>query len=505
MRAWILERSGRTPDAAALVASGHELSYAQLSARARDRAAWLHAAGVAPGDRIAALLGNTPAAVELFHATAIIGAILVPLNTRLAPAELARQLDDAAPCLLLHDSGPSAAQALAANELATQTGWKLATWEAGDAATGSATRGEVPLDLSAPAAIVYTSGTSSEPKGVVLSYRNLLASAVGAAFHMGTLPSDRWLACLPLFHVGGLAILARSVLAGSAVVLHTRFDPVAVSRALDQEAITIASLVPTMLAKVLDAHGAPPPGRHLRALLLGGAPAPAPLLERAAKAGWPLLPTYGLTEACSQVATLPLSVPLRADGGGLCPLPGVELRIVDDEDCPRPPGTAGAIQVRGAPVTSAYWRRPERSQSAFVDGWFRTGDLGVLDERGTLRVLGRGDDMLVCGGENVHPAEVEAALLAHPGVADAGVAGLPDPVFGQRIAAWIVLHPAAAARIDAASLEGFLRERLAGYKIPRVWHFVAALPRNAGGKLLRRSLAAATSRSADAATTAGAH
>ncbi|MCZ7617722.1 MAG: AMP-binding protein [Myxococcota bacterium] len=260
----------------------------------------------------------------------------------------------------------------------------------------------------------------------------------------------------------------------------------AVSRAIDRDGITIASFVPAMLAQVLEVRGTTQPPATLRAVLLGGAPAPAPLLERAAKARWPLLPTYGLTEACSQVATLPVGAPLRTDGGGLRPLPGVELRIADDDERVRQPGTTGEIHVRGATVTPGYWQRPEASRQRLAGGWLRTGDLGVLDADGALRVVGRADDCIITGGENVHPAEVETVLLAHPDVADVGVAGLADPVYGERVAAWVVRHP--GSPVDAATLERFARTQLTHYKVPRSWQFVPALPRNAGGKLQRRKL-----------------
>ncbi|MCL4685897.1 o-succinylbenzoate--CoA ligase [Myxococcota bacterium] len=473
MKAWILERAARTPDAIALASGDGTLRYAELAARAQALAATLRDAGIVPGDRVAAVLGNNPALVELFHATALTGAILVPLSPRLSPPDLARHLRDASP-----------------KGLTTGSGWKLTGPP--DTVSGRAVdeprpaRDGGPFELEAAAAIVYTSGTSGEPKGVVLSYRNLLASAVGAAFHLGALPTDRWLACLPLGHIGGLAILARSVLAGSAVVLHERFDPIAVSRAIDRDGITIASFVPAMLAQVLEVRGTTQPPATLRAVLLGGAPAPAPLLERAAKARWPLLPTYGLTEACSQVATLPVGAPLRTDGGGLRPLPGVELRIADDDERVRQPGTTGEIHVRGATVTPGYWQRPEASRQRLAGGWLRTGDLGVLDADGALRVVGRADDCIITGGENVHPAEVETVLLAHPDVADVGVAGLADPVYGERVAAWVVRHP--GSPVDAATLERFARTQLTHYKVPRSWQFVPALPRNAGGKLQRRKL-----------------
>lgn len=471
MRPWLCVRAERSPHAPALLWRGGVVTWRELAARAAARAAALCAAGVRPGDRVAALLGNDPAFVELLHAVPQAGAILVPLNLRLAPPELARQLRDAGARLLVHGPGPLAEQACAA---AAQAG-ATAIAAAALAAPGP---GEEPvLAPAAPAVIVYTSGTSGEAKGVVLGHAGLAAGAAASARHLGTHPADRWLACLPLFHVGGLAILVRSVLAGLPVVLHERFDPAAVSRALDEEQVTLASLVPTMLARLLDERRGRPPGAALRAVLLGGAGAPAPLLERAAGAGWPLLPTYGLSEAGSQVATLPPGAPLRADGGGLRPLPGTGVRIAPE----------GEIQVRGPTLMQGYWGRPAASARALAGGWLRTGDLGALDADGTLRVLGRADDMLVSGGENVHPAEVETALLAHPDVADAGVAGLPDAEHGERPAAWVVLAP--GARADAGALERFLRARIAGYKVPRSYRFVAALPRNAGGKLVRRMLA----------------
>ncbi len=461
MNAWILERAARTPDAPALVTSDTTVSYAQLADRALARAAALCAEGVGAGDRVAAVLGNTAELVELFHATSLLGALLVPLSPRLTVPERDRHLEDAAPRTSTRDGErpPSRVAALPSPR---------------------------PLVLGAAAAIVYTSGTSGEPKGVVLTYGNLLASAVASAFHIGSLPGDRWLACLPLCHVGGLAILARSVLAGSAVVLHERFDPAAVSHALDRDGITVASFVPAMLERVLTLLRDAPPPPALRAVLLGGAPAPAPLLERAAKAGWPVLPTYGLTEACSQVATLPPGAPLRPDGGGLRPLPGVELRVADGDGRALPPGSAGEILVRGDTVTPGYWRRPDASRTLLAGGWLHTGDLGVLDGSGALRVVGRRDDRLITGGENVHPAEIETVLLAHPDVADVGVAGVADPVYGQRVSAWIVRRPGSG--IDETALERFARAQLASYKVPRSWRFVAALPRNAGGKLLRRAL-----------------
>jgi len=484
VKPWLWERAARTPDALALEARGARISYGELNARAERRAGALRARGCAPGDRVGALFGNDPAFVEWLHAAARARVVLVPLNARLTPAEHARQLDHAGAHLLVHADEPTVA---AAAHAVTALSASLRAVSSSELAQGSAAAPPADLDPAHPAALIFTSGTSGDAKGVVLSFGNLLASAIGSILHLGALPADRWLATLPLFHVGGLAILVRSTLAGSAVVLHERFDPLEVSRALDSDAISLVSFVPTMLARVLDVRGEAAPPASLRAILLGGAAAPAPLLERAAKTGWPVLPTYGLSEAASQVATLPPGAPLRSDGGGLRPLFGVEVRICDELGAELPDGTPGEILVRGATVTPGYWRNPEASARALADGWLHTGDLGVRDSLGGLAVVGRADDMLVTGGENVHPAEVEAALAEHPDVIEVAVAGLPDPDYGQRVAAWVVLAPGAVA--GAADLESFARARLASYKLPRSWRFVRELPRNASGKLVRRELA----------------
>jgi O-succinylbenzoic acid--CoA ligase len=256
-----------------------------------------------------------------------------------------------------------------------------------------------------------------------------------------------------------------------------------------------------MLERLLEWRRDAPAPRALRCALLGGGAVPLPLLERARDAGWPLAPTYGLTEACSQVATrapADRSAPLDA---GLAPLPGLELRIRGEQGDALGPGLAGEILVRGPTLMRGYRGRPAESAAALAGGWLHTGDVGELDARGRLRVLDRRSDLFVSGGENVYPAEIEAVLLAHPAVQEAGVAALPDARFGQRAGAWIVLRAEAAAQERAAltrALEAHCRERLAAYKLPVAYRFAPELPRNATGKLLRRALPALATRAADA-------
>jgi O-succinylbenzoic acid--CoA ligase len=480
--AWIEARAALAPDAPALLWRGATLCFGELAERARGLARGLHALGVREGDRVAALLGNQPDFVALFHAASLSGAVLVPLDTRHSAVEVGHALADSAARLLVR-SETARASVEPAPGLACVTPNALA------AAGASAPPCEaVRPELARPLAILHTSGTSGRPKGAVLTHASFWWSAVLSAAHLGAPPGERWLACMPLHHVGGLAILARAAIFGAAVVLHERFDAAAVGDSLERDGATIASFVPTMLRRVLAARSAPPPP-SLRCVLVGGAALPPDLLAEAWRRGWPAAPTYGLTEACSQVATLPLSEIGRRTDGAARPLFGVELEIRDAAGRRLPPGEPGEIAVRSPALMAGYHAQPEATARVLRDGWLLTGDVGVLDAQGWLRVLDRRDDLVVTGGENVYPAEVEAALESHAAVAEAAVAAEPDPDLGRRVAAWIV--PAAGSAVDEDALRAHCRARLAGYKVPRVFHTVASLPRTASGKLRRQELAGA--------------
>lgn len=481
---WLPERAARTPERVALVSEGCPVTFQELAARARRVATWLGDQGVGPGDRIALHVRRGVRFVELLHGAALCGASLLPLNLRLAVPEQRFQLRDAGAKLLVHDgslapelSGQREARALALPAKLPET---HACFEPERVA---------PDEILA---LVYTSGTTGTPKGAELSHAGFFWSALAHALHLGTRPSDRWLACLPLFHVGGLALLVRSVLYGVAVVIHDRFDAELVSRALDEDGISHVSLVPTMLARVLEARGRKPAPSSLHCVLLGGGPASPALLEQARKQGFPLVPTYGLTEATSQVATGSPHAPLSPSDGGLQPLPGIAVRITRDDGFPARPGEAGEIQVRGPTLMRGYHRRPAETAHALHGGWLHTGDIGVLAADGTLRVLDRRSDLIVSGGENVYPAEIEEALESHPQVAEAGVSAVPDPRFGRRPAAWVV--PRAGCTPSAEQLRSWCRARLAGYKVPVAVRLVAELPRNASGKLQRARLAVGAAR-----------
>jgi O-succinylbenzoic acid--CoA ligase len=478
--AWIEARAALAPDAPALAWRGGAWSHGELAARARALAAGLRAHGVGRGDRVAALLGNRPDFAALFHAASLAGAVLVPLDVRHAPVEIGRALADSGARLLVCAEAAHA-------DAEPFPGVRRVDADALAAAGAAAPPGEPARpEPERPLAILYTSGTTGRPKGAILTHASFWWSAALSAAHLGAPPGERWLACMPLHHVGGLAILARAAIFGAGVVLHERFDAEAVAESLARDGVTIASFVPTMLRRVLAVRPGPPPP-SLRCVLVGGAPTPPALLAEAWRRGWPAAPTYGLTEACSQVATLPLAeIGRRADGAAR-PLFGVELEIRGADGRSRAPGEPGEIAVRSPAVMAGYHARPEATARVLRDGWLLTGDVGVLDAEGWLRVLDRRDDLVVSGGENVYPAEVEAALESHAAVAEAAVAAEPDPDLGGRVAAWIV--PAAGAAVDEDALRAYCRTRLAGYKVPRAFHVVASLPRTPSGKLRRRELA----------------
>ncbi|MFO1313952.1 MAG: AMP-binding protein [Burkholderiales bacterium] len=322
------------------------------------------------------------------------------------------------------------------------------------------------------AAILFTSGTTGQPRAAVLSRRAFIASARASEANLGWRDDDCWYMCMTVAHVGGLSILTRCLMARRAVSLSERFDAQRSVAQIADDRATLASMVPTMLASVLDAHPNWLPPAHLRGILIGGAAAPRALLARAAARGLPVMPTYGLTEACSQVTTVAYAQGRPTIDAGSGPaLPGAELRVVD-----------GQIEVRGPMLMSGYWGEPPLP----ADGWFATGDLGEIDAHGNLHVLARRSDLIVTGGENVYPAEVEQALEALPGIAAAGVFGVPDEHWGQMVAAALVTDRA----VPEDTLFAHVDACLAPHKRPRRVCFVKKLPRTPGGKLDRRALAA---------------
>ncbi len=321
------------------------------------------------------------------------------------------------------------------------------------------------------AAIVFTSGTTGEPRAAVLTRAALLASAEASAANLGWLDDDCWLLAMPIARVGGLSIVTRCLAARKTVALVPGFDAAQLPAQIERHRATLVSLVPAMLDRVLAAHPTWRPPEFLRAVLIGGAAAPRALLQRAARRRLPIIVTYGCTETCSQVVATPYEFRFEASrcGAGR-PLTGAQVRVA-----------GGRIEVRGPMRMAGYAGEPLLDPRQ----WFDTGDLGDFDAEGFLHVSGRAGDWIISGGEKVHPAEVERALEAFPGVVSAGVFGVADETWGQVVAAAIVVS---GESIDDSALSAFLKTRLAPHKLPRRICLVPALPLSAAGKLDRAAL-----------------
>ena len=442
----ILQAAAEAPGRIAVVFEGEEISFGQLAGRVRSVIAWLADRGVRESADAApvALVGeNTFEVLTLLYALFEIGV----------------------PAALVHPRSPEQDRRRWLAEIGVAELLNLSAVDFRSVAP----RDAVPLpDDERPLAIVRTSGTGGRPKGVVLSRRAFAAAAAASARNLGWRDDDRWLLSLPVAHVGGLSILTRCLAARRTVVARRlpRFDAGAVARVIEQDRVTLLSLVPTMLARLLD-DGFSLPG-HLRALLLGGARSPPALLARAADRGWPVLSTYGLTEACSQVATQRYGSVNRGDRG--CePVDGMEVRIA-----------GGAVEIRGRSLMSGYLPAGETPFDA--DGWLATGDLGRLDAAGRLHIVGRRDDVIVSGGENVDPVAVETALEEHAAITAACVFGVDDADWGQAVAAALVAENPPADE----QLAGHLSGRLAVFQLPKRIAYLDRLPWTTLGKVDRR-------------------
>jgi O-succinylbenzoic acid--CoA ligase len=506
----LAHRVRASPDATALVRArdGRAWTYRDLSVAVDHAAGRLAALGVGPGDHLGVVAEPSVAAIRLVHAAARLGATLVPLGHRQTAGELADRVDRADVTTLVCDAGTRERAVDAAGDVPVavlEEGLETGsdgpgsertddrapdgTGNAGDDAATALADVE-PADpegyewaLEDPLVVAFTSGTTGDPKGVVLTLENVLASAIAGAFRLGVLPDDRWLVALSLHHVGGLMPVYRASLYGTAVVLRRGFDAGGVVDDAARHGATGVSVVPTMLRRMLEARETFPD--TLRTVLLGGAPATTDLVERSCRRGVPAAPTYGMTETASQVATARPSEAAAHPGTVGRPLLFADVTVVGDDGDPVPDGDRGELVVSGPMVTPGYYDDGAATAAAFGPYGLHTGDAGrVVD--GRVTVLNRLDDRILTGGENVDPGEVVGVLRGHPGVRDVAVVGLDDPEWGERVAALVVPEPGAS--LDAATLEAHCRDNLAGFKLPRTWAFAEALPRTASGTVERAAV-----------------
>jgi fatty-acyl-CoA synthase len=478
------------------------VDYAGLAARVRARAERWRALGVGHGDRVALLAWNGAAFLECYFAAAGLGAILVPLNHRLAPPELVEILRDAEPALVLH-AADFAPLAEAVRALGAPGRWGTCVGKLSDATGRGGAAAFVPAAVAPDdvAHLYYTSGTTGRPKGVMLTHRNVCTHAAWAVRELALGPGDRWGHFAPMFHLADAWATFALTQVGGLHVLAPRFEADDAVDLIEREGITLTNLVPTMLKRLVassrarSAHFA-----SLRLALSGGAPI-APALVRAVLATLKCeyVQTYGMTET-SPYLTLgivpadlralpePELLAQRARTGR--PFGAVELEVVDErgERVPADDRTVGEIRVRGATVTPGYWRRPDETARAIRAGWLHTGDLAVIDARGSVNIVDRKKDMIVTGGENVYSIEVENALHEHPAVLECAVFGLPDPTWGESVHAAVVLRAGEAA--SPGELIEFVRARIAAYKAPQTLVLLAELPKTGSGKISKHVLRA---------------
>jgi fatty-acyl-CoA synthase len=492
---WLRRRGLSDPDRAALTFRDETLTFAQLDYACSKLASLLYSHGFRQGDRIAYLGFNHALSLISLFASARLGLVFVPLNYRLTPAELGFIAQDAGVSGIIADSHhrPQVDQIRAAIDcrLYLSFGSDAEDWHRIDIASASSEPAPaVEVRADDTALIVYTSGTTGKPKGAELTHHMLWANNINWTLSIATRAEDVGLNCAPLFHVGGLCVVVLPVLmAGGHVVLQENFDPPAFIEALQRHRVTLTFAVPAMMQALCQLGDFDKADLStLRLFIAGGASVPEPLLRRYMDRGILVSQGWGMTESATAVTFLsPANASAKLGSCGKAVMLS-EFRLVDrDEREITAPGVSGEVRLRGLNVMSRYWNRPEATSDAFdADGWFRSGDIGYVDADGFLYICDRLKDMIISGGENIYSAEVEGVLYGHPSVLEVAVVGVPDPQWGERVAAVVVPKPDQSLALE--DLRDFGAQQLARYKLPRELHLIEALPRNSSGKVLKYEL-----------------
>jgi long-chain acyl-CoA synthetase len=487
----LVSTAAAQPESPALRVGDDTLSYAAFAERVRVTAGYLTAHGVRPGDRVALILPNVPAFPILCYAALHVGAAVVPMNPLLTEREIGYYLDDAGVTRAfafesLPDGGAGARAAGASADVPVITVGALGL-SADELTAPAASARPVERADDDLAVLLYTSGTTGRPKGAELTHHNLASNAAATSdglLHLG--PGDVVMGCLPLFHVFGLTCgLNTTVRTGACLALLPRFDPAAALKLVAEHRVTVFEGVPTMYSALLHSAGEYDTS-SLRLCVSGGAALPLEVLHAfEQKFATVILEGYGLSET-SPVVSFNQPDRERKPGSIGTPIAGVEVRILDPDGADVPAGEVGELAVRGDGVMRGYWNRPEETAEAIPDGWFRTGDLGRADEDGYLFIVDRKKQLIIRGGYNVYPREVEEALHEHPAVAEVAVIGLKHPTLGEEVGAAIALVPGGTATVE--ELTAFARERVAAYKYPRRIWLVDALPKGPTGKILHREV-----------------
>jgi fatty-acyl-CoA synthase len=491
---WTARRARKSPQHLALVHPERSLDYAELHRRCTRLAHALRGLGVRRGDRVGYLGPNHPAFLETLFAVGQLGAVLVPLNIRLAAPELLHQLTDSGTSVLVH-APECAAQVAALRADAPVRDWvSLRGADAEDAgyeeliARADETSLDEPVGLDELCMIMYTSGTTGRAKGAELTHGNLTWNSVNVLVDTDLAGDEVTLVSAPLFHTAALNMTCLpTLLKGGTVVLEQSFDPARTLEMIERQGVTVLFGVPAMYDAIA-AHPrfAAADLSSVRSLLCGGAPVPTSTIRTYQARGLSFIQGYGMTEASPGVLLLDREHALAKTGSAGVPHFFTDARLAGLDGEQAAPGEPGEVAVQGPNVARGYWGLPDATAQSFRGGWFHTGDLAVADEDGYVTIVDRLKDMIISGGENIYPAEVENALYDHPAVAECAVVGVPDDKWGEVPRAYVVLAPGQAATEE--QLLGSLLGRLAKYKIPKSVVFTGSLPRNAGGKVLKAQL-----------------
>lgn len=472
-----LKRVHLTPERIAVKFQDKEYTFQEIYDKSLVIAGMLCAQGVQKDQVVAVLLKNHFDTVVIFLSLQLLGAKALIINNRLTTEEILWQIKDSQSSLFITENSFQEKVQQIEPQLDGQCFMikkeELVTMPYKDPLI------QEEVSLNDVCSIMYTSGTTGKPKGVLQTYGNHWWSAAGSALNLGLHQNDCWLCAVPLFHISGYSILMRGIFYGMKVVLHESFHEERIISSIRKDKVTIMSVVATMLSRMIDRLGDESLPDYFRCMLLGGGPAPLSLLEKCAEKMIPVYQTYGMTETSSQIVTLSPEYSLTKLGSAGKPLFPSQLKIVNQDGEKAKPFESGEIAVKGPNVTIGYLNR-EKLES----DWFFTGDIGYLDDEGFLFVQDRRSDLIISGGENIYPAEVEGVITSHPNVADAGVVGMNDDTWGQVPVAFIVKK----GPIDEEQLRNYCLERMAKYKVPKQFRFVQEIPRNASKKILRRTL-----------------
>jgi o-succinylbenzoate---CoA ligase len=472
------KRSHLTPNRVAVIFDHQEVTFLELYERAFEAAQKLAYQGVKAEQNVAVMLSNHLDTVSILFGLQLLGCRIVFINNRLTANEIQWQLADSQATLLITEEKFAA--------IYTNLNGKIISKEELHKVDGTTFEIQEEIDLGNICSIMYTSGTTGKPKGVLQTYENHWWSATASALNLGIQEDDRWLCAVPLFHISGFSILMRSVIYGMTVILHEGFKEELVIKDIVENRVSIISVVTTMVKRILEHLGTTSIPSSFRCMLAGGGPIPKSLLEECVKKNIPVYQTYGMTETASQVVTLSPEDSLRKLGSAGKPLFPVQLKIVDPAGVQLNANEPGEIVIKAPNVTIGYLNRPDETKAKMANGWLLTGDIGYVDEEGFLYVLDRRSDLIISGGENIYPAEIEGVIQAHELVADAGVIGVPDESWGQVPLALVVKKE--NVLLTEQELHSYCQERLAKYKNPKQFIFVEELPRNAAKKLMRHQL-----------------